>query len=104
MAMRRPLAGLSVADLIIGVNVRDAISGIAQMIKRRGQVVGIQGLHPHRFRHTFAHDWLNAGGADTDLMKLAGWRSRSMIERYGASAATERAIAARARLARGDRL
>jgi len=38
------------------------------------------------------------------LMRLAGWKSRSMLERYGASAATERAIAAHARLARGDRV
>jgi site-specific recombinase XerD len=90
--------------LWIGHQGRFGDSGIAQMIKRRGQQIGIEGLHAHLFRHTFAHDWLSAGGAETDLMKLAGWRSRSMIERYGASAAAERAIAAHARLARGDRI
>ena len=90
--------------LWIGHSGRFTDSGIAQMLRRRGQQIGIEGLHPHLFRHTFAHDWQSAGGSEADLMKLLGWRSRSMIERYGASAATERAIAAHTRMARGDRL
>ena len=36
-------------------------SGIRQMLERRGELVGIKGLHPHQLRHTFAHQWL-AGG------------------------------------------
>lgn len=79
-------------------------SGIAQMIKRRGKQAGLEGLHPHLFRHLFAHDWLHSGGGESDLLALAGWRSRSMLERYGASGATQRALDAHKRLARGDRL
>lgn len=90
--------------LWVGHSGRLSDSGIAQMIRRRGEQAGIKGLHPHAFRHLFAHDWLSAGGGESDLLRLAGWKSRSMLERYGASAATERAIAAHARLARGDRL
>jgi site-specific recombinase XerD len=48
--------------------------GLNQMIRRRGQQAGIEGLHPHRLRHTFAHSWLAQGGAEVDLMRIAGWR------------------------------
>ena len=80
------------AWLWLGLKQRLSPSGIAQMVRRRGAAVGIEGLHPHRFRHTFAHMWLAAGGQEGDLQRIAGWADRQMLGRYGASAAHQRAL------------
>ncbi|WP_380166621.1 tyrosine-type recombinase/integrase [Jannaschia sp. R86511] len=78
--------------------------GVRNMLTERGRQAGIEGLHPHRFRHTFAHDFLVSGGQERDLKRLAGWTSDVMLERYGASAADARAAQAARRLKRGDRV
>lgn len=66
-------------------------NGIQQMINRRCADAGLPHINLHRFRHTYAHRWLADGGSEQGLMRLAGWKSREMLGRYGASAADERA-------------
>ena len=61
-------------------------------------------VHPHQFRYTAAHTWLGARRPEVPAMRDSGWRSRTMLSRYGASTADERARDEPRRLALGDSL
>ena len=42
----------------------------------------------------FAHRWLLNGGTELDLMRIAGWRSKDMLKRYGTAGADACAVEA----------
>ena len=102
--MRRQHPWSKAAAFWLGPKGALTTSGVAQVVKRRCAQAGIEQLHPHMLRHTAAHHAAKSGLGDSDMMRVFGWRSRTMLNRYGASAADERARDAYKRLAPGDRL
>jgi site-specific recombinase XerD len=77
-------------------------SGVGWVLQHRCDDAGIERIHPHQLRHSSAHYWLQAGGSESDAMRLFGWRSKDMLARYGASLADERAQDAARKMALGD--
>lgn len=65
-------------------------SGVRQALTRRAENFGID-LWPHQFRHTFAHNYLDSGGQEGNLMDQTGWESAAMLQVYGRSARSARA-------------
>jgi integrase len=52
----------------------------------------VPAFNPHKFRHTWANAMLANGADGGDVMRLAGWESRQMLDRYTAYHAQERAL------------
>ncbi len=87
--------------LWVGRQGRMSTSGLTDVLHRMCDDAEVPRLHWHQLRHTFAHQWLAEGGNEGDLMSLAGWQSRSMLDRYAKSAQVERAHAASRRMSLG---
>jgi site-specific recombinase XerD len=76
--------------------------GLDRALKRRAEAAGIKEFHLHLTRSTAATRWLRAGGSEQGLMAVAGWRSRSMLDRYTGASAAERAAAEARNLGLGE--
>lgn len=104
---RHPRAGIPALWLAMKGNRTGALThwGLRQILDRRVEQAGLTGrIYPHKLRHTYAHRWLANGGQEHDLMLNAGWKSPTMVARYGASAAAERARAAAGRSGLADQI
>jgi site-specific recombinase XerD len=76
--------------------------GLNDAMRMRAERAGIDGFHLHLMRHTAASRWLAKGGTEGGLMAVAGWSSRSMLDRYTTAAASQRAADEARRLNLGD--
>lgn len=90
-------------DLWLGSRNRGRLtySGLYRMLNRRAGEAGYDSVSPHQFRHTFTDDLLSAGISGEDVMQVAGWKDPTMLRRYAADMATNRAV--KAVRAQGDR-
>jgi integrase/recombinase XerD len=69
-----------------GRDGRLTYTGLTNALRRRATAAGVKGFHVHRLRHSAAVRWLRAGGTEGGLMSQAGWKDRTMLDRYVATA------------------
>ncbi|BBD62904.1 phage integrase family protein (plasmid) [Nostoc sp. HK-01] len=68
--------------------------GIYFAVERIGELAGIEELHPHSFRHTYATDLLLLGVDPGHARKLTGHQSEKAFRRYTLRSEQEAAISA----------
>lgn len=57
-------------------------SGLIQLVKRIAKKSGVQGVHPHRFRHSSALHFLRNGGDALTLQRILGHSTLDMTNKY----------------------
>ncbi|WP_224087855.1 tyrosine-type recombinase/integrase [Nostoc sp. MS1] len=68
--------------------------GIYFAVEKIGEIAGIEDLHPHQFRHTYATELLLLGVDPSHARKLTGHQSEKAFRRYTLRSEQEAAIAA----------
>jgi integrase len=60
------------------------------------EIAGVEHVHPHRFRHTFATWAIASQAREIDVQTLLGHSSMTMTQRYSRTYSSEQAVAAHA--------
>ena len=68
------------------------------MLRRIAEQLGLEKVHPHRFRHTFATWAIQSGAREIDVQMLLGHSDLAMVQRYSRTYTSEQAVRAHARL------
>ena len=103
----RKLHGLAETTDAMWLGSRGPLAGtaIGQMLTRRAKQAGVSSrINPHAWRHTYAHNFLDAGGQQSALVASGGWKNHRMIDVYAKADANARAIREQERLNLGSRM
>jgi len=69
-------------------------NALNHLLKRLAKRAGVQGVHPHRFRHTFATWAIRSHAREVDVQSLLGHSSLTMVQRYSRTYSSEEAVQA----------
>ena len=96
------VAGTPHRGLTSGVALRP--NGLKQLLRRLGKRTGIQKVHAHRFRHTFATWAIQHDARELDVQYLLGHSSPDMVRRYSSSYRSEQAALRHANFSPADQM
>lgn len=73
-------------------------------VAARAEMAGIDPVHTHQLRHTWASNMKTAGVQSDELMALAGWSTEAMLRKYGRATVKKRAMASGRKHSTMDRI
>ena len=66
--------------------------GVKDIVYTASNRSGVGHVHPHQLRHSHVDRCIRSGMQEGDIMRIHGWRNRSMLDRYARSTQSERAL------------